>query len=636
MELNDILNTENINIEQLQKGLKHIGLDLTRFDGIVSEQVPNLLELFKIALTIDPKSSKLTKMDLRAKLEKVIKFNSNTNNRPSSELKGLSVLGKIILPADNTNNLVENNKNRGYQNFEHLVLPQLASLNKKLGKVKFFDSKVNNFGILVSLNDSKECHVSPHNILTPPIIENDIVIYEERTNGKDKFKAINISKNIPVFIFNKESAKKSFAYPLLDNQLEKEIALTEKYETGFATVTAHFLASSWKTSIIPSEIIQKTESVSFSRAIIAKLLPSFNENKSTIEWLTSLLQMELTEAELNTIYSDQIINLEQKSVPEIIKEIVSINNIPFLKTYIKEKKKTLNKISFVLWNLGEIISLPYPSNQAEVDIWRFEILPSLDWQTLQGVLIKLLHEQGESKQILESYKYLINKGWNINSKEELSSIKLFLETFKTYFPSITFEETNFRCSANQFYIELYETGLIKELSETFTKQYIEELKTDDEKAGFIEKLPSDKILSYYFSFPSLYDYQARYVASILESEFSKIDFLCFDLESDGEKINEFAWKSGLGVKCEADFNKLEDGIAELVTLINSGSLIIGQNIKEFDLSVLANHGASPSSDFIWDTLEVEMLLNPERFSYGLKTQHNAKSDTELIPIIIII
>lgn len=45
-----------------------------------------------------------------------------------------------------------------------------------------------------------------------------------------------------------------------------------------------------------------------------------------------------------------------------------------------------------------------------------------------------------------------------------------------------------------------------------------------------------------------------------------------------------------------DFKKLEDGIVELVNLINSGSLIIGQNIKEFDLSVLSNHGASPSSD----------------------------------------
>jgi hypothetical protein len=100
-----------------------------------------------------------------------------------------------------------------------------------------------------------------------------------------------------------------------------------------------------------------------------------------------------------------------------------------------------------------------------------------------------------------------------------------------------------------------------------------QLKTDADKVGFIEKLPSDKILTYYIQFESLSKYREKYITGILESEFSKIDFLCFDLESDGEKINEFAWKSRLGVKSESDFKKQEDGIAELVTLINSGSLI---------------------------------------------------------------
>jgi hypothetical protein len=41
MELNNILNIEYINIEQLQKGVKHIGLNLSRFDGVVEEQIPD-------------------------------------------------------------------------------------------------------------------------------------------------------------------------------------------------------------------------------------------------------------------------------------------------------------------------------------------------------------------------------------------------------------------------------------------------------------------------------------------------------------------------------------------------------------------------------------------------------------------
>jgi ATP-dependent DNA helicase RecQ len=621
MPIADILNNKNIDIERLQKGLKHIGLNLSRFDGVSEEQIPGLLELFKIAVDIDPKAStKFTKIDLRSKLEKVLKGQPINNHRSTIATK--EVTDKKV-PASNQlkNNHQNSNANRQ---------PQFASINKKLGKVKFFDS-TKGFGYVHSFTDNKDCFIHVSKLITSSIDEDDIVIFETVASRKKpgELDAIKVSNKIPVFIFNKDSSPKSFAYPLLNSQLEKEIALTEKYETGFATVTARYRASSWRISVIPTEIIQKAESISFGKAIIVKLLPNLNEYKGTIEWLTSLLQSELKEAEINSIYSDVINNFEHKTIPEINKEIKNIKDISYFKIYFDEKKKTLNKISFVLWALGEVEKLPNPTKQEEVDIWRFEVLPSLDWKTLQQVLTKLLSEQGPTKQVEESYKYLIGQGWEINSKEELQTVTLFLEAFKTAFPSIPLEETNYRCNANQFYIELYNSGSIKELSEVRTKQYIEELKTDDEKAGFIEKLPSDKILSYYFSFPSLSNYQEKYIAGIFESEFSKIDFLCFDLESDGEKIKEFAWKSKLGVKSESDFKKLEDGIAELVTLINSGYLIIGQNIKEFDLSVLSNHGASPSSDFIRDTLDVEMLLNPERFSYGLKTQHSAASDTEL-------
>jgi len=621
MELNNILNTENINIEQLQKGLKHIGLNLSRFDGVVEEQVPGLLELFKIAIDIDPKTTtKFTKMDIRSKLEKVLKGKPINNHSNTLATKEVTEKKVILKEQENKSQQIGKPVEKSNNAFNKL----------KLGKVKFYDHKVNNFGIIVGSSDGVECHVSPSNILTPPINDDDIVVYEAIKNRDGRFRASNVSKNIPVFIFNRETGSNSYAYPLFDDQLEKEITLTFKADTGFTFLNANYYrALSWRGNVVSSNSVSKSDTISFGKKIITKLLPNLNEYKGTIEWLTSLLQTELSETEINSIYGDVINNFEQKTILEINKEIKNIKDISFFKIYLEEKKKTLNKISFVLWALGEVEKLPNPSKKEEVDIWRFEVLPSLDWKTLQQVLTKLLSEQGPSRQVEESYKYLISQGWEINSKEELQAVNLFLEAFKTAFPSIPLEETNYKCNANQFYIELYNSGSIKELSETRTKQYIEELKTDDEKSSFIEKLPSDKILSYYFHFPSLSKYKERYIAGILESEFSKIDFLCFDLESDGEKINEFAWQSKLGVKSESDFKKLEDGIAELVTLINSGSLIIGHNIKEFDLSVLSNHGASPSSDFIWDTLDVEMLLNSERFSYGLKTKHSAASDTEL-------
>lgn len=621
MDLNNILNTENINVEQLQKGLKYIGLNLSRFDGVAEEQVPGLIKLFKIAVDIDPKNTtKFTKMDLRSKLEKVLKgkpINNHSNTVAAKEVTEK----KVILKEQ---------ENKSQQNGKPVAKSNNAFKKLKLGKVKFYDHKVNNFGIIVGSSDGVECHVSPSNILTPPINDDDIVVYEAIKNRDGRFRASNVSKNIPVFIFNRETGSNSYAYPLFDDQLEKEITLTFKAETGFTFLNANYYrASSWRGNVVSSNSVSKSDTISFGKKIITKLLPNLNEYKGTIEWLISLLQTELSEAEINSLYSDVINNLEQQTIPEINKQIQGIKDISFLKIYLEEKKKTLNKISFVLWAMGEVEMLPNPTNQEDVDIWRFEVLPTFDWKTLQQVLTKLLSEQGPTKQVEESYKYLVSEGWDINSKEELQTVSSFLDVFKTTFPAIPLEESNFRCNNNLYYIELYNTGSIKELSEARTKQYIEELKTDDEKASFIEKLPSDKVLSFYNQFSSLTKFKERYIAEILEGEFSKIDFLCFDLETDGEKIREFAWKTSLGVKSESDFKKLEDGIAELVTLINAGSLIIGQNIREFDLSVLANYGASPTSDFIWDTLEVEMLLNPERFSYGLKTQHSAAFDTEL-------
>lgn len=622
MELRDKLLTENIDPAKLDKGLKHIGLNLERFSNVQEEHNPTLLELFRIALDIQPTSTKLMKMDVRSKLEKILK-----GQKVISPIKA-EVPKAVVVEKKETFSQKYKSENKSIKPDEK---NKQTDHKLKLGKVKFFDS-TKGFGYIHSFSDKKDCFIHASKLITPGIDEDDIVIFETVASRKKpgELDAIKVSNKIPVFIFNSENGSNSYAYPLFEDQLEKEITLTFKADTGFIFLNANYYrALSWRGNVVSSNSVSKSDTISFGKKIITKLLPNLNEYKGTIEWLTSLLQTELSETEINSIYGDVINNFDQKTIPEIKKEIKNIKDISFFKIYLEEKKKTLNKISFVLWELGEVEKLPNPSKQEKVDIWRFEVLPSLDWKTLQQVLTKLLSEQGPSKQVEESYKYLISQGWEINSKEELQAVNLFLEAFKTAFPSIPLEETNYKCNANQFYIELYNSGSIKELSETRTKQYIEELKTDDEKSSFIEKLPSDKILSYYFHFPSLSNYKERYIAGILESEFSKIDFLCFDLESDGEKINEFAWKSKLGVKSESDFKKLEDGIAELVTLINSGSLIIGHNIKEFDLSVLSNHGASPSSDFIWDTLDVEMLLNSERFSYGLKTQHSAVSDTEL-------
>jgi cold shock CspA family protein len=174
MELNNILNTENINIEQLQKGLKHIGLNLSRFDGVVEEQIPGLLELFKVAVVIDPKTTtKFTKMDLRSKLEKVLKGQPINNHSKTVATK--EVTEKKAPAIDELKN--------NHQNSNVNRQPQFASINKKLGKVKFFDS-TKGFGYVHSFTDNKDCFIHVSKLITSGIDEDDIVIFETVASRK--------------------------------------------------------------------------------------------------------------------------------------------------------------------------------------------------------------------------------------------------------------------------------------------------------------------------------------------------------------------------------------------------------------------------------------------------------------------
>lgn len=642
MELDNILNTENINIEQLQKGLKHIGLNLSRFDGVAEEQVPVLLELFIRAVDIDPqKATKFEKLDLRSKLEKVLKGKSIIITKEAVKLDDSKITTKTKVNSfDSLSKLKINQRpesqdipsqksqqlrKRKYKETQKQLLPII----NKIGKVKFYDSK-KGFGYVYSFDDQKDCYMHVTKLKSSDIDKDDIVIFETVDSRRPfEIDAINISNKIPLFIFNKDSSSKSFAYPLLENHLIKEIVLTELCQTGFAQVTAHNQGSCWKIKTIPNDLINKDQKIDFAKKIISKLLNDVLCSLKSIEYLIYFLRHELDQKEIISILTPVIDNLEKKSFSEINASITRISSIKEFGELLEKKKIFFSKLNFSLWAQGELVELPAIRTPSDWDTWLVDIMPSIESKSFPNLLLKLLSEQGTSKLVEETYLYLISKSFVINDFDELSIIVKFLKEFTVAFPSIKLVESNFSCKSNNFYFTLLQQDLIKEISDERIKNSIEELKTDVEKADFIEKLPTDKILPYYSCFPSLSKFQERYIIDKIESEFSRIDFLCFDLESNGETLNEYAWKSRLGIKSDMSFVEPDDGIVELVTLINSSSLIIGQNIRAFDLSVLANHGATPSSDCIWDTLEVEMLLNPERFSYGLDTQHSATSDTEL-------
>jgi len=618
MTLEELLQKENINVELLKRGLKYIGLDLRKFDDISDHFHQSLTDLFRIAEGIDPhKTTKFTKLDVRSKLEKILKA--------EREGQKLEVEGR----KDIKQPVQDKDRKKTVKSFEDLKTHEKpVSHITKLGKVKFFDLS-KGFGYLSSFDDKKDCYCYVSKILTPPITENDIVLFESVESKKKvgELDAIKISNKIPVFIVNKDESFQSSAVILLENHLSTAIRLTQKLVTGFAIVTMIQRLSSWRVVTKEPENIPKYEAIYFAKNLLERYLSIISESRTEIEYLSTFLKENISIEEFKEFFIKSTDRIEQQSIAEIKEAIIALKEFEYFPEFVTQHSTSLNKISFVLWAQDIIQKLPMATGQDEVDIWRFQIITALNSSQLQKVLLSLLDEKANDHQILSTYKYLLETKIAISDEDEYNSVGDFLSGFKTYYPEENLTEENFNCSEIGFLIRLHENGILPVISDDLLKTHISTLENQDEKAKFIESLSGDKIPFLYSCFPELSAYYEKYCTTLIGHEFDSLQFICFDIESDRNKIDEYAWIDISGTKCDKDYLGFEDGLAELILQLNSGKLIIGHNIKKFDIPILAEHGSIDADHLIWDTFEIEMLLNPCRFSYALKTEHSATYDS---------
>lgn len=116
----------------------------------------------------------------------------------------------------------------------------------------------------------------------------------------------------------------------------------------------------------------------------------------------------------------------------------------------------------------------------------------------------------------------------------------------------------------------------------------------------------------------------RLIEERWNDEKANMPYLVFDLESDGTEVTEFAFNT------EDNFRSYsgEKQLRVLGRRIADVPIVVGHNIRVWDLPILEKKGFETDA-FIWDTLEMEILLNPCRYAYSLHTEHNALADTEL-------
>lgn len=150
--------------------------------------------------------------------------------------------------------------------------------------------------------------------------------------------------------------------------------------------------------------------------------------------------------------------------------------------------------------------------------------------------------------------------------------------------------------------------------------------TEEEQYKILQQCPDDyakSIVANYFASTNLL---GLYAGNQWRELKSQIPYVAFDLETDGENIREFAYITGGNMNAyQGEFQ-----IDSLLRDLKQAGIIVGHRIKEWDLGQVLSKKGFQSDAFVWDTLEMEILLNPCRYSYALRTRHTAQEDTDLV------
>jgi RecQ family ATP-dependent DNA helicase len=610
-DLHDILTHLEVDVKKVEKGLKAVGLNLSKFQGLEETIFAENIDLLNLVSAVDPvKSSKRLKLELRTKLDKIIgrvplsqqHQIKNPISKSTSQTTEFSDL-KSIIPI--------------YQEF-------------KLGKVKFFDA-TKGFGYIHSIDDGKDCFIHISQIVSGPILENDLVILQTRDNKRKpgELEAFNVSNRLPVYCFTKETASRSIAIPLLHAHFNKEYVLNEKIDPGFYFLGANQRGANWNSNGSASPHEEKGLPYYIGEILKIQLL-RYVENKSSIEFLQAILNSKDQSESLREIYHELLNALEQKTLSQISNDAKDIELNDKLFSFCKNKTADLDKLTFLFWLQDKVERLPIPTDQAKWNYYRNEILTQIDGKLLNHTLKKLFEQHGKSRVVEETYRFILeSSGWEFKTSDELMESIKTLKGLREAYPDVILTEGVFHVSDPAFHIPLFVAGILTELSSESLNAFIDKLQSREDKVKFIERLTTTQAAKIYSQITSLSSNFQAYIHNTLKPIFEEIDYICFDLESDGEQIQEYAWETNTELKSYHDFKKHEKGIAALIDALVNSKLVVGQNVKEFDLPILKKQFGAKITNKVWDTLEIEMLLTQRRFSYGLKATHSAVNDTTL-------
>lgn len=288
---------------------------------------------------------------------------------------------------------------------------------------------------------------------------------------------------------------------------------------------------------------------------------------------------------------------------------------------------------------------------AELRFCLFKYTKLLDWLKHPSVISMIGKENSESeitlKQLIDSFDNEIDRNeWVVYAKDSSISneplrLKLFYltESIDVYHAienkSTIIEHMNEAgvLEVKKFlkfcYINLDDVDFDAVINGLTYEKLLGGLKkmSSDDSYQFVCRLPEEKaieiVTSEDFKGSKLF---TSYIGQKWNTIKGNMPYCVFDLESDGETIREFAFFTEDNMRPYTG----EDQINSLFRKLKKSPIVVGHNIKLWDLPILNKKGLHiPETTFVWDTLEIEILLNPCRYAYSLHTEHNAEADTKL-------
>ena len=211
----------------------------------------------------------------------------------------------------------------------------------------------------------------------------------------------------------------------------------------------------------------------------------------------------------------------------------------------------------------------------------------------------------------------------LNEIEDFESIPLWLNEQEPSFVS------QFLLSCQKSFVDDEDKEAIADTltsinGEKFRDSIIE--LSEDDQYKILQLCPetyAKDIVVLYFPSTKLFD---LFIGELWKKLKSQIPYVSFDFESDGDSIKEFAFRKDENTKVYQG----EEQLSTLLRALKHTEIIVGHRIKTWDLGSVLSKKGFESDAFVWDTLEIEILLNPCRYSYALHTGHTAQEDTELV------